>query len=145
MTKAARAAVSPMPARFGNSTSNFLVTSLFKSLARVRLIFSFWAQASWANGVSMLMAITSAFNEEKFVSPWLMSHNSVVHTLVNAAGKKRRTVFFLPKLLLSFTSTRPEACLDLREKSGALVPTGIGINNYGLILLTGSLVERVYL
>src|SRR5687767_6634134 len=56
-----------------------------------------------------------------------MSHISCVQTLVNARGKNRRTVFFLPKLLLSFTSTRPEACLDLRLKSGALEPTGIAI------------------
>src|SRR5213594_598848 len=56
-----------------------------------------------------------------------MSHISCVHTLVNASGKKSNKVFFLPKLLLSFTSTRPEDCLDLRLKSGALVPTGNGI------------------
>jgi hypothetical protein len=29
--------------------------------------------------------------------------------------------------LLSFTSTNPVDCLDLRVKSGALVPTGIAI------------------
>src|SRR2546425_4066378 len=56
-----------------------------------------------------------------------MSHISCVQTLVKASGKKSSNVFFLPKLLLSFTSTRPEACLDLRLKSGALVPTGNGI------------------
>src|SRR5512137_2070874 len=56
-----------------------------------------------------------------------MSHSSWVQTLVKAAGKKSSTVFFLPKLLLSFTSTRPAACLDLRLKSGALLPTVIGI------------------
>src|SRR5206468_6386786 len=50
-----------------------------------------------------------------------------VQTLVNANGKNSSNVFFFPKLLLSFTSTRPEACLDLRLKSGALVPTGNGI------------------
>src|SRR5437667_6783623 len=59
--------------------------------------------------------------------PWVMSHISCVQTLVNASGKNRSNVFFFPKLLLSFTSTRPEACLDLRLKSGALVPTGNGI------------------
>ena len=56
-----------------------------------------------------------------------MSHSSCVQTPVNAAGKNSRTVFFLPKLLLSFTSTRPDACLDFRVKSGALEPTGIAI------------------
>src|SRR5687767_12649391 len=56
-----------------------------------------------------------------------MSHISLVQTLVKARGKKSNTVFLLPKLLLSLTSTRPEACLDLRLKSGALEPTGIAI------------------
>src|SRR5438045_2325020 len=56
-----------------------------------------------------------------------MSHISWVQTLVKASGKKSNSVFFLPKLLLSLTSTRPEACLDLRLKSGALVPTVSGI------------------
>src|SRR5213075_2672465 len=55
--------------------------------------------------------------------PCVMSHISCVQTLVNANGKNRSNVFFLPKLPLSFTSTSPEACLDLRLKSGALVPT----------------------
>ena len=41
------------------------------------------------------------------------------------------TVFFLPRLLLSFTSTRPDACLDFRVKSGALEPEGIAINVLG--------------
>src|SRR2546421_6029437 len=56
-----------------------------------------------------------------------MSHISCVQTVVKASGKKSSKVFFLPKLLLSFTSTRPDACFDLRVKSGALVPTGNGI------------------
>src|ERR1041385_3113000 len=56
-----------------------------------------------------------------------MSHISLVQTPVNAAGKKSTTVFFVPKLLLSLTSTSPEACLDLRVKSGAFVPTAIAI------------------
>src|SRR5437764_15218835 len=68
-----------------------------------------------------------------------MSHISCVQTLVKASGKKSSTVFFLPKLLLSFTSTRPDACLDLRVKSGAFVPTGNAIIsgcliNCGLVL-----------
>ena len=57
----------------------------------------------------------------------MTSHISVVQTPVKASGKKSTTVFFLPKLLLSFTSTMPDACLDLRVKSGALVPTAIAI------------------
>src|SRR5437762_5926350 len=56
-----------------------------------------------------------------------MSHISCVQTLVNANGKNRSNVFFFPKLPLSFTSTSPEACLDLRLKSGALVPTDSAI------------------
>src|SRR6266478_329430 len=59
--------------------------------------------------------------------PCVMSHISCVQTLVNANGKNRSNVFFFPKLPPSFTSTRPEACLDLRLKSGALVPTDRGI------------------
>src|SRR2546429_7693731 len=62
-----------------------------------------------------------------------MSHISCVQTLVKASGKKSSNVFFLPKLLLSFTSTRPEACLDLREKSGALVPTDNGIRVFTIL------------
>ena len=41
MTKAARAAVSPMPASMGNTTSYLRITSLLRSLARVIVIFSF--------------------------------------------------------------------------------------------------------
>src|SRR6185503_12780244 len=59
--------------------------------------------------------------------PCVMSHISCVQTLVNASGKNRSSVFFFPKLPLSFTSTRPLACLDLRLKSGALVPTDSAI------------------
>src|SRR5207247_9958671 len=59
--------------------------------------------------------------------PWVMSHISCVQTLVNANGKNRSNVFFFPKLRLSFTSTSPEACLDLRLKSGALAPTDSAI------------------
>src|SRR5260221_9816974 len=50
------------------------------------------------------------------------SHISVVQTPVKASGKKSRTVFFLPKLSLRVTSSRPWAVLVLRVKSGALVP-----------------------
>src|SRR6266498_678010 len=59
--------------------------------------------------------------------PCVISHISCVQTLVNANGKNRSNVFFFPKLPLSFTSTRPETCLDLRLKSGALVPTDSAI------------------
>ena len=61
----------------------------------------------------------------------MRSHNSLVQTLVKASGKNSSTVFFLPKLSLSFTSTRPDACLDFSVKSGALVPTGIAIIFFG--------------
>src|SRR5262249_40639652 len=127
ITKAARAAVSPTPASIGNTTSYFLITSLFKSLAIVRLIFSFCAQASCAKGVSTLMAITLAFSPAYALTPAVISHISFVHTLVNAAGKKSSTVFFFPKLSLSLTSTKPDACFDLSVKSGALLPTDIAI------------------
>src|SRR6266487_5786969 len=62
--------------------------------------------------------------------PWVMSHISCVQTLVNANGKNRSNVFFFPILPPSFTSTRPEACLDLRLKSGALVPTDSAIGSF---------------
>src|SRR6266542_392313 len=61
--------------------------------------------------------------------PCVMSHISWVQTLVNANGKNRSKVFFFPILPLSFTSTSPEACLDLRLKSGALVPTDSAISS----------------
>src|SRR5579859_4890471 len=69
-----------------------------------------------------------------------MSHNSLVHTPVNAAGKNSSTVFFLPKLSLNFTSSRPAACLDFNVKSGALVPTDSAINIFQLsfVLFGGS-------
>src|SRR5580698_7610878 len=60
--------------------------------------------------------------------PPLRSHISLVQTPVNAAGKNSSTVFFLPKLSLNFTSTRPDACFDLSVKSGALEPALIAIN-----------------
>src|SRR3954465_8833774 len=65
-----------------------------------------------------------------------MSHISFVQTLVKASGKKSTTVFFLPKLLLSFTSTRPDACLDFKLKSGALLPTEIAIVNLSVVVLS---------
>src|SRR6266487_2344005 len=65
--------------------------------------------------------------------PCVMSHISCVQTLVNASGKNRSNVFFFPKLPLSFTSASPEACLDLRLKSGALVPTDKAIGLWVLI------------
>src|SRR6266545_2175071 len=91
-------------------------------------IFSFCAQASWANGLSTLTPITSAFRLEYALSPEVTSHISCVQTLVKARGKKSNKVFRLPKWLLSFTSTSPEACLDFRLKSGALVPTDNAIS-----------------
>src|SRR5260370_1782256 len=136
ITNAARAAVSPMPASMGNTTLYCLMTSLLRSLASVTLIFSFCAQASCANGVSTLMPTTSAFKPEYAPNPAVMSHISLVQTLVNAAGKNSRTVFFLPRLLLSFTSTSPEGCLDFRVKSGALLPTGIAIIGASVIVKT---------
>src|ERR1051326_7059993 len=73
-----------------------------------------------------------------------MSHISCVQTLVKARGKNSSRVFFLPRLLLSFTSTRPEGCLDLRLKSGALDPTGNGIClfSFGFSILVNDPVIR---
>src|SRR5271156_4349041 len=59
------------------------------------------------------------------------SHISVVQTPVKASGKKSRTVFRLPKLSLSLTSSRPLAVLVLRVKSGAVVPVLRGIGEEG--------------
>src|ERR1051326_4649599 len=106
------------------------------------LIFSFCAQASCAKGLSMLMPMTSAFSPENALSPALTSHISFVHTLVKASGKKSRTVFFLPRLALSLMSARPDACLDFRLKSGALVPTAIAIMMMRLVFLKFAAVYR---
>src|SRR5208283_5200868 len=103
---------------------------LLRSLARGMVIFSCLAQASCAKGVSMLMPMTAALSREYWPSPALISQSSCVQTPVKAAGKKRRTVFFLPKFSLNLTSTSPVADLDLRVKSGALEPTLMGIEFY---------------
>src|SRR5204863_8289566 len=89
-------------------------------------IFSFCAQACCENGLSTLTAITSAFSPEKLLKPAVTSHISVVQTPVKASGKNSSTVFFLPKLLLSFTSAST-GDLDFKVKSGAFEPTDIGI------------------
>src|SRR5579859_5677952 len=89
-------------------------------------MFSFCAQAACANGLSTLTAMTSAPRSLYAPRPEVISHISLVQTPVKARGKKRRTVFFLPKLLLSLTSTSA-GDLDLRVKSGALEPTGMAI------------------
>jgi hypothetical protein len=52
----------------------------------------------------------------------------VVHVPVNAMGKKRSSVFFLPKLLLSLICLGPRAVLVANVKSGALVPTASGMS-----------------
>jgi len=54
-----------------------------------------------------------------------------VQTLVNASGKKRSTVFFFPKLLLSLMSASA-GDLDLSVKSGALEPTEIAIVDFSI-------------
>jgi hypothetical protein len=41
---------------------------------------------------------------------------------VKARGKKRRTVFFLPRLSESLMSFSPSAFLVFKVKSGAVVP-----------------------
>src|SRR3954468_18676868 len=48
MTNAARADVSPTPARFGNTTSYALVVVLFRSDSNGTVIFELFAQASCA-------------------------------------------------------------------------------------------------
>src|SRR3954469_20891559 len=57
-----------------------------------------------------------------------MLHISVVHTPVNAIGKKRSSVFVFPKLSLSLICFGPSAVFVGSEKSGALVPTASAIN-----------------
>src|SRR5581483_3454055 len=96
-------------------------------LTRVMPIFSCLAQASCAKGVSTEMPTTEALRLAYWDRPEVMSHISLVQTPVKAAGKKRRTVFFLPKLSLNLTSTRPVGVLHFKEKSGALEPTLIAI------------------
>src|SRR5688572_19432474 len=99
-------------------------------------IFSFCAQASCENGLSTLTPMTSAPVPLYCCNPAVTSHISLVQTLVNASGKNRSTVFAFPKLLLSFTSTNPLACLDFNVKSGALDPTGIAIFSLILFVLS---------
>jgi hypothetical protein len=52
----------------------------------------------------------------------------VVHVPVKAMGKKSSKVFFFPKLSLNFICSGPSLVLVDNVKSGALVPTAIGIN-----------------
>src|SRR5215475_1485328 len=59
--------------------------------------------------------------------PALTSHISVVHVLVNAIGKKSKSVFLCPKLSLSRICFGPAGTLVGNVKSGALVPTASGI------------------
>ena len=49
---------------------------------------------------------------------------------VKAIGKKRRSVFVLPKLSLNLTCLGPSAVLVGRLKSGALVPVASAINTF---------------
>src|ERR1043166_3144201 len=62
--------------------------------------------------------------------PAVSSHISCVQTPVKAAGKKSSTVFFLPRLSASFTSTRPDGFFDLSVNSGAFEPTLIAIEYF---------------
>src|SRR6266403_6382581 len=61
--------------------------------------------------------------------PALTSHISVVHVLVNAIGKKSKSVFLCPKLSLSRICFGPAGTLVGNVKSGALVPTASGIKS----------------
>src|SRR5476649_1624062 len=142
ITNAARAAVSPTPASIGNTTSYCLMTTLFRSLASVMPIFSCFAHAACANGLSTLTAMTSAPSAAYASSPAVRLHISVVQTPVNASGKNSSTVFFLPKLLLNLTSTSA-GDLDLSVKSGAFEPTGMGIIIFSFeFLIVKSAVEN---
>ena len=71
--------------------------------------------------------MTSAFKSAYWLKPAVTSHNSEVHTPVNANGKNRMTVFF-PLLLLRETSETPSLFLDFNTKSGAFVPTEIAMS-----------------
>src|SRR5213082_2770073 len=68
--------------------------------------------------------------------PALTSHISVVHVPVKAMGKKSRSMFFFPKLSLNLICLGPSAVLVDKVKSGALVPTAIGINGSSSLGLT---------
>src|ERR1700676_3941425 len=62
----------------------------------------------------------------------LTPHISVVHVPVNAIGKKRSSVFFLPKLSLSLICFGPSLVFVDKVKSGAFVPTASGIENFSI-------------
>src|ERR1700720_3998683 len=62
----------------------------------------------------------------------LTPHISVVHVPGNAMGKNRSNVFFLPKLSLNLICLGPSFVFVDRVKSGALVPTASGIENFSI-------------
>src|ERR1700730_2774703 len=62
----------------------------------------------------------------------LTPHISIVHVPVNAIGKNRRSVFFLPKLSLNLICFGPSLVFVGKVKSGAFVPTASGIENFSI-------------
>src|ERR1700730_12266514 len=59
-------------------------------------------------------------------------HISVVQVPVNAIGKNKSSVCFLPKLSLNLICFGPSAVLLDNVKSGALVPTASGIGTFSI-------------
>src|SRR2546429_1366338 len=99
-------------------------------------MLSLFAHASCANGLSPLIPYTSQFNPVYSRNPLPTLHISSVHVPVNAIGKNNSSVFFFPKLSLNLICLGPSAVLVGKLKSGALVPTAIGINGSSSLGLT---------
>jgi len=59
--------------------------------------------------------------------PCVMSHISSVQTLVKRQRKEQEQRVLFSEIAAELHVQRPEACLDLRVKSGALVPTDSAI------------------
>src|SRR3984893_10718822 len=59
-------------------------------------------------------------------------HISVVQVPVNAIGKNKSSVCFLPKLSLNLTCFGPSDVFEDNVKSGALVPTASGIGTFSI-------------
>ena len=101
-------------------TSYCAVTVLLKSLSSGKFSFSASFHAFSAKNVSTLTPRTFAPTLFRSDAESRNLHISVVHTLLNAAGKKARTTGPLFSCSLSFTGSRSSFG---SSKSGALVPT----------------------
>jgi len=118
----------PMPRFFlrqetGHSDAVRLRDFVFESAATVRDLFLLRPGAlverivaADSKNVSIRLVFTRS-------NAWLTSHISFVQPPVKAIGKNRRTVFFLPPLLLKPDLLRALCDFVVSSKSGGLSPT----------------------